>query len=742
VLDTGRADAKKYIVFVTDGNPTLRMTQPSGDVTTEEVIYVHYKYKDYLLTDPYWGGDWLTDPPSMHYIPTDDNKHYYVTGADGTKHIIYEIEDNGNYLFYPVDPVTHEVQDPIEMTASEWSDGLNAGSGVFGTGTDPVDSDVAIGWTREPSTSDPNVHGTALTDAYGYNYDRALLEANSGSEGTTFFAVSTSTDASRLEEFTNHVTTGTTNYYDGTDPNNLNNIFSEIASEITTKVSRSYTNVTISDTLSEWAEFSDLGMVDGNVQITYKKDGVEYTPSTAATVDTTTNTVTWNITDADGDTVLDEGVTYSMTFKVWPNQAAFDRAADIANGKDTADSGTSWNWDTDSADTTSGIYSNDFSDTDVTDANGSTTTETTNVTWSEITTTTVNGVAQDPVTTGPWYDGYEHPTMNPPTSTIQVTKVWSDSVDSSHRPDSISFTLYQDEIDDDHVVKDASGNPVKLTLTSADVDPNDSTGNTWTGTFTIAVPAGPTGHAYAVKEDTTGITYYYNQAYDYSVVSSPAYSYETNISQVVTSGDTETGVALIGRQAQAGGATVTNDLCAASLQVVKKGATAGSSTDWNLPGAEFKLSKATIGSDGKITVGDQVGDKLTSDGNGTISFGPILTANSDYFLEETDAPDGYLTADPYVIRVEWVEAEQNYAPVLYKVTKQSDGTYALGDEIDVLSKIDNDRMQRTMTVTDYTIPPLPYTGGPGNLPLILGGTFLLGLSVKLRRGQIVQGRGG
>ena len=724
---TSRADAKKYIIFVSDGNPTVRNTYVDGE--TREIVYsVEVDHKDYLLTDPDWGGSWL----STHQLTYGDNGDYYVTDKNNESHLLLKHNSDGSIVLYPVDENHNVNTEGVLITKEAW----NARDKVSGQ---PL---VYEEWTEDPRTDlkKYGIDGTGVTDAYGYNYNHALTQAkDERASGVTLYAVSTATDASRMDNLAEDAnsTEKPAKFYDGTTTENLNDAFSKIAGEITKK-SRRYKDVTISDTLSEWAEFSDLGKdANGNVIVTYKKDGVAYTPSTAATI--SGKTVTWNITDADGDTELDKDVTYSMTFKIWPNQAAFDRAANIQNGIATTnasgeevvgkDSGTNWNGT--AVDSTEGIYSNDFGSKTVYE-NGSTTsttTENTYVKWNQFTTTTVNGVEQPSETTGPWYDGYEHPTMEVPTSKITVTKVWEDAIDSSHRPDSIKLTLYKDG----EVAKDKSGNDVTLTLTS---------GMSWTGSFDYAVPAGPTGHTYSVKEDTTDIRVYYDPAYGYKVITSPHYSYEGTTEYPISSASDDN-VKLQGRQAQEGGATVTNKVCTMSLTVVKKGATAGSSTDpWNLAGAKFKLSKATIGTDGKITVGDQVGDELASGNDGSISFGPVLTANSDYFLEETDAPEGYLTAGPYVIRVKWVESEQDYVPVLYKATKQSDGTYALGDEIGVLDKIENDRMQRTMTVTDYTIPPLPHSGGPGNVPLILSGVLLLGLSLDMARHQLASGRGG
>ena len=106
---------------------------------------------------------------------------------------------------------------------------------------------------------------------------------------------------------------------DGTDSATLKVAFDDIVRTIETGLS--YTNVTISDTLSDSVEYvRPTGAA--TPEFTYTKGGSSWTEAPAATVDEK-GKISWNL----GPTVLEKGVTYSIGFKVSLKQSAYDAAA-------------------------------------------------------------------------------------------------------------------------------------------------------------------------------------------------------------------------------------------------------------------------------------------------------------------------------------------------------------------------------------------------------------------------------
>ncbi|MGI6034111.1 MAG: DUF7604 domain-containing protein [Coriobacteriales bacterium] len=630
VSDTGsgQVDAKKYVVFVTDGNPTLRNTYDGNDTT--DLGYNAYGQKVANISYSWY---WY-------------NQAYYGKGDSG--HLSY----SQNYY---------------------------SGADYYGTGKD---------------------------DSKGYNYKEGVKAGKAIVDGgATLYGVGLSPDISSDKMTSFGKDTGAAATFSASNKNDLISAFSDIAAQITATTKTLYTDVTISDTLSEWAEF-DLDS-DGVESYTCTKTDADGNVTTltdqAVTIDYDTGTVTWDVTDGSGtDKTLEEGATYSITFTIRPNQAAFDRQADIENGDDEADTGTNWNTSTESVDTVTGIYSNDFGSDDTTEEN-------TYVQWREVTqTTSSDGTSGTTVSDDVGYDGYEHPVMEVPTSTITVNKVWSDGADA-HTGDSITVKLLDE---DGNAVTDSSGAEVTVTL---DKD------NGWSATFDYALSAGPDGHSYSVQEVTDDLDDY-TPSYDYAITSSPKYDWETTVSSVTSdSNGTETGVKLQGRKAQAGKATVTNTLNPYSLQVVKKGKLDGEddADATALEGAGFTLYEATVDDDNAVTVGNQVGTEQTSDENGELKFGGtngVLTPGETYVLEETTTPNGYVTSNPYVLVV-----ADDGTVTLYETTVNG-STITKATSGSTLSTVSNDTSTYTMTVVNTMEEyDLPSAGGTGSFPFAATG---------------------
>lgn len=113
-------------------------------------------------------------------------------------------------------------------------------------------------------------------------------------------------------------------YYSAENQTALEQAFAEIVNSITD--SAGYKNVVVTDNVTSLTS-TNLKLVDGDAKgFTYtRSDGVEYTGPKATYAD---NTVTWNL----GDEPLVSGVTYTVSFKVWPSQEAYDLIADLNNG--------------------------------------------------------------------------------------------------------------------------------------------------------------------------------------------------------------------------------------------------------------------------------------------------------------------------------------------------------------------------------------------------------------------------
>lgn len=206
------------------------------------------------------------------------------------------------------------------------------------------------------------------------------------------------------------------------------------------------------------------------VNFTYKKGDETWTDAPKASY--ADNKVTWNL----GDTVLENGVNYSVSFDIWPSQAAYDLIAELNNGttsyaslteaqksqveQKTNNGVTTYELKTNSSLTVSGKYGDTtIADTDVKDSSG-------NLPLGEM-----------PLTG----------------TSITVKKNWENNLDQTTQPESATLILNED------------GKAVKSDITVG-------SGNNWTsdalyiapGVMTVngsTVSVLETGHDYTVSED-------------------------------------------------------------------------------------------------------------------------------------------------------------------------------------------------------------------------------------------------
>ena len=302
---------------------------------------------------------------------------------------------------------------------------------VFMSDGDPTfrTSSVRTGtdWWGRPTYDDDDrrglpagVHGSGLSDRYGANLSSAVAEANRRGDAT-LFSVGVSSDPTKMRGFADQ-TKGS--YYSATSTDELNKAFADIIGQINRK--SSYKNVSITDTLSDYAEFVNANFGSNDVTVTASKDGnsVDLNESDY-TVTVSGKTV--KVTFADGYE-LQDGVTYTVTFKVKPTQKAYNEyAANKQNDDKTGykDVLGADNTDADGHHTSSnlpGFHSNADH-------------------GAKLGYTVVNTVG-DQTTETPGSVEYPHPVLQVKTGKIQVTKDWSDGAEK-HGNGSVTVTLKQ-----------------------------------------------------------------------------------------------------------------------------------------------------------------------------------------------------------------------------------------------------------------------------------------------------------
>ena len=302
---------------------------------------------------------------------------------------------------------------------------------VFMSDGDPTfrTSSVRTGtdWLGRPTYDDDDrrglpagVHGSGSSDQYGANLSSAVAEANRRGDAT-LFSVGVSSDPTKMRGFADQ-TKGS--YYSATSTDELNKAFADIIGQINRK--SSYKNVSITDTLSDYAEFVNADFGSNDVTVTASKDGnsVDLNESDY-TVTVSGKTV--KVTFADGYE-LQDGVTYTVTFKVKPTQKAYNEyAANKQNDDKTGykDVLGADNTDADGHHTSSnlpGFHSNADH-------------------GAKLEYTVVNTVG-DQTTETPGSVEYPHPVLQVKTGKIQVTKNWSDGAEK-HGNGSVTVTLKQ-----------------------------------------------------------------------------------------------------------------------------------------------------------------------------------------------------------------------------------------------------------------------------------------------------------
>lgn len=496
-------------------------------------------------------------------------------------------------------------------------------------------------------------YGSGNSDNNGKNFQYALVQAkNIVNGGAAFYTVGTFGDAARMQNLATDAG-APDNYYKADEEAALKAAFENIVVSITH--SMGYKNVTLKDGLTSLTSSAFIHGKPGDFK--YTKNGVAWTPPDAQKARVNGNQVIWDL----GDMELEDGVTYTLSFTVWPSQEAYDLVADLNNGVKTYDSL--------SADEKSQIVKDGdrYSlKTNTDTGNGITFTQietrTTNVLPKGATPNSDGSYSHDGFTYKKNVDGtwtgtkqangsgnFTNPKPIPLTGTkIKVKKIWTDNLDPD-RPESIKLTLYRDK--------------GQATQTATPIELKNS--NSWEKEISIA-PGLQTdadgvleaGHDYIIEEASTGTKYEFN---------SPTYHPMLNNSATAMIDKNNHNAPLTELKA--------TNIRRGRIEITKKVLPEGT----EIPdGTRFKfkltLTKPGGGTDTNAyayTVRDKDGHPV-SEAGGTVTSGgtivleagqtasiPNLPSGTKYTVEETDLPDSYKHAASDETYEHWIGTASN-----------------------------------------------------------------------------------
>ena len=534
------------------------------------------------------------------------------------------------------------------------------------------------------SDGDPTFYTSGSLDwvyGNGNKYEKEALNQAKAVLGTItnmqyFYTVGigSKNDYEHLTELRTGVAQGQniqTNNFDGTNADNLKNAFDTIIRDATSILC---SNVTVTDTLSEYAELasSDVTPVitirdeDGKIITRLKKADGTTTENISDCI--TANIVTENnktkvVMQTVGDYKLEAGYTYYVTVKIKPTDAAYAYYQENGVGPHTGDSDTDEYLGADKK-PTNDTRSNGTSS----NQNGFHSNESAQVTYT-----------YDGKTTS---EDYKHPVIQvtPEVVNHTVEKKWISTL-ATHSGVTVKLKAYVTE-----GIKNASvENPVYLTSADCKLLPTEanstielSVANTWSNTWENL----PKYYYYRDNNDVIQKTLIHYSAVEETVPD----GYEASVT------DSSDGLTT----------TITNTEVTADLDIKK--VTRGSGNE--IDGAEFTLYKKDGATYTKVTA-------FTVNKSTSI---PELAKLSpgNYYLEETKAPVGCSLL-----------GEKIYF-------RQSQGTITLTDKdgniltstptMWNLSKKDN---TFTLTIKNDVVYNLPSTGGSGIYLYMIGGILLM-----------------
>lgn len=238
---------------------------------------------------------------------------------------------------------------------TNWEEGLRYAKDLADTKkTAQPNEDIYIIFMTdgEPTThyNSYNVNWQNINDEWTAARDDARGIVTAGYKFYALFTWGASNNAHYLSSLVQYAYTGSGNsntalapayqqYYTNADSTEaVIAALSQIVDDITNSVG--YTNVEMTDGVTSMTASSASATVDGHVTgLKYYRSGGSYSTTannglgeewTGAPEATITNgVVDWDL----GSLVLENGVTYTIAFVVWPKQASLDLVADLNNGK-------------------------------------------------------------------------------------------------------------------------------------------------------------------------------------------------------------------------------------------------------------------------------------------------------------------------------------------------------------------------------------------------------------------------
>lgn len=160
-------------------------------------------------------------------------------------------------------------------------------------------------------------------------YDKAKDDAKAVvNAGKNFYGIGVFGSVDRMKNLVTDAGAPSGNYYSATDSASLQVAFADIISQITNALG--YKDVKIEDGLTSMT--SALVKTDPT-SFTYMRsggsygDGATWTPDDAQKAKYEGGKVSWDL----GNAQLENGVTYTVSFKVWPSQEVYDIVADLNN---------------------------------------------------------------------------------------------------------------------------------------------------------------------------------------------------------------------------------------------------------------------------------------------------------------------------------------------------------------------------------------------------------------------------
>ena len=409
---------------------------------------------------------------------------------------------------------------------TNWEEGLMRAQELAASikATQPEEEVYIIFLTDGEPTTHYNDYTVNINFAqeWGYANDNARAIVNAGYHFYGIFTWGSSSSSSYLASLVQYAYTGSgtattpldpayADYFtDATDTETLIDALEQISHSITESVG--YTNVELEDGVTTMTASSVSATATGEITgLRYYRSGGPYSTTANnglgeewdeaphATINDA-GKVDWDL----GTMTLENGVTYTVTFVVWPSQDALDLVADLNNGVVQYDDLTA---DQRSQIAVSGGHYTLKTNTDYPE-----------VTYSTVTTTTVDGetttVTSDPITTR-----IQNPDpVGLAEARLDAVKEWEDSLDPSQRSEVADVDLYLLVDGEPYYVDPETEEPLSVHLTaesdwthsdyisiapglmvtedSPAYDP-DATHVTWNGhTYAIIEP----GHEYVFEE--------------------------------------------------------------------------------------------------------------------------------------------------------------------------------------------------------------------------------------------------